>query len=78
MLRVLSSPMKNGMPADRICEKLKKTDAQICELRYQKEIDVETMDLKQSRVKVRLRALVLFFSSAAPGPEAFPFYLLLR
>jgi hypothetical protein len=52
MLRSLSGPMKNGMPASRICEKLKKMDAQVCELRYTKAIDVDTMDLKKSRVKV--------------------------
>jgi hypothetical protein len=52
MLRSLSGPIKNGMPASKICEKLKKMDAQICELRYVKEIDVDTMDLKKSRVKV--------------------------
>merc|ERR1712194_195288 len=51
MLRLLSGPMKNGLPSDRICEKLKKSDSQICELRYEKEIDVTKMDLKKSRVK---------------------------
>lgn len=52
MLRTLSGPLKNGLPADKICEKLKKKDAQICELRYEKEIDVATLDLKKTRVKV--------------------------
>jgi len=50
-LRGVSGPIKNGLPADRICEKLKKADAQICELRYEKEIDVTKMNLKKSRVK---------------------------
>jgi len=51
MLRSLSGPIKNGLPADRICEKLKKQDADICTLSYEKEIDVTKMDLKKSRVK---------------------------
>ncbi len=41
----------SGVPAFRICEKLKKADAQICELRYEKDIEVNTMDFKKARVK---------------------------
>lgn len=39
------------MPADKICEKLKKQDAQICELQYDKQIDLNNVDLKKLRVK---------------------------
>jgi len=51
MLKSLSGPILNGLPASRICEKLKKADAQICELRYEKLLDAHAMDLKKARVK---------------------------
>ncbi|KAH8418450.1 hypothetical protein KR009_004277 [Drosophila setifemur] len=34
ILNELSKPLSWSMPADKICEKLKKMDAQICDLRY--------------------------------------------
>lgn len=39
------------MPADKICEKLKKKDQQICDLKYDKQIDLDTVDLKKLKVK---------------------------
>lgn len=30
----LSKPLSYSMPAEKICEKLKKKDAQICDIRY--------------------------------------------
>ena len=36
ILGEMSKPMSWGVPADKICEKLKKKDKQICELRYGK------------------------------------------
>lgn len=39
------------MPADKICEKLKKKDVQICDLRYDVEIDLKTVDLKKLKVR---------------------------
>lgn len=39
------------MPADKICEKLKKKDAQICDLRFEKLIDLNTVDLKKLKVR---------------------------
>lgn len=36
ILGELSRPLSNSLPADLICEKLKKMDAQICDLRYGK------------------------------------------
>jgi len=47
----MSKPMSWGLPADKICEKLKKKDAQICELRYEKTIDLKTVDLKKLKVR---------------------------
>lgn len=34
ILGELSKPLSWNMPADKVCEKLKKKDAQICDLRY--------------------------------------------
>lgn len=34
ILGELSKPLSWSMPADKICEKLKKRDAQICDLRF--------------------------------------------
>lgn len=40
------------MPADKICrEKLLKKDSQICDLKYEKQIDVNSVDLKKLKVK---------------------------
>jgi hypothetical protein len=35
----MSKPMSWGLPGDKICEKLKKKDSQVCELRYGKKIE---------------------------------------
>lgn len=47
----LSKPLSWGLPAEKICERLQKKDSQICELRYEKMIDLKTVDLKKLRVK---------------------------
>jgi len=51
ILGELSKPLSWGLPADKICEKLKKKDSQICELRYDKSIDLKTVDLKKLKVR---------------------------
>ncbi|CAD6991334.1 mesencephalic astrocyte-derived neurotrophic factor homolog [Ceratitis capitata] len=51
ILNELSKPLSWSMPADKICEKLKKKDAQICELRYEKQIDLNNVDLKKLKVR---------------------------
>jgi len=51
ILGEMSKPMSWGMPADKICEKLKKKDRQVCELRYEKQIDLKTIDLKKLKVR---------------------------
>ncbi|XP_058058599.1 mesencephalic astrocyte-derived neurotrophic factor homolog [Anopheles bellator] len=51
ILNELSKPISWSMPADKICEKLKKKDAQICDLRYDKQIDVNAVDLKKLKVR---------------------------
>ncbi|KAK8736301.1 hypothetical protein OTU49_004928 [Cherax quadricarinatus] len=51
ILGEMSKPMSWGMPMDKICEKLKKKDAQICDLRYEKQIDLKNVDLKKLKVR---------------------------
>ncbi|XP_059615978.1 mesencephalic astrocyte-derived neurotrophic factor homolog [Phlebotomus argentipes] len=51
ILGELSRPLSWSMPADKVCEKLKKKDAQICDLRYEKQIDLNTVDLKKLKVR---------------------------
>uniref|UniRef100_A0A182JC74 Mesencephalic astrocyte-derived neurotrophic factor homolog n=1 Tax=Anopheles atroparvus TaxID=41427 RepID=A0A182JC74_ANOAO len=51
ILGELSKPISWSMPADKVCEKLKKKDAQICDLRYDKQIDVNAVDLKKLKVR---------------------------
>ncbi|KAF7390180.1 hypothetical protein HZH68_012037 [Vespula germanica] len=51
ILGELSKPVSWSMPADKICEKLKKKDPQICDLRYEKQIDLRTVDLKKLKVR---------------------------
>jgi len=47
----MSKPLSWGLPADKICEKLKKKDIQICDLRYEKTLDLKTVDLKKLKVR---------------------------
>ncbi|KAG8436154.1 hypothetical protein GDO86_007309 [Hymenochirus boettgeri] len=47
----VSKPLSHHIPAEKICEKLKKKDGQICELKYDKQIDLSSVDLKKLRVK---------------------------
>ena len=51
ILGEMAKPLSWGMPADKVCEKLKKKDKQVCELTYEKQIDFSTVDLKKLKVK---------------------------
>ncbi|XP_037924548.1 mesencephalic astrocyte-derived neurotrophic factor homolog [Hermetia illucens] len=51
ILGELSKPLSWSMPAEKICEKLKKKDAQICDLRFEKQIDINSVDLKKLKVR---------------------------
>ncbi|XP_058525261.1 cerebral dopamine neurotrophic factor isoform X2 [Ochotona princeps] len=50
-------PMSVHMPAVKICEKLKKMDSQICELKYEKKLDLALADLWKMRVAELKRIL---------------------
>lgn len=43
--------MTYDLPAEKICEKLKKKDAQVCDLKYDVQIDLDNVDFKKLRVK---------------------------
>ncbi|XP_015904991.1 mesencephalic astrocyte-derived neurotrophic factor homolog [Parasteatoda tepidariorum] len=47
----MSKPLSYSLPVDKVCEKLKKKDVQICDLRYEKTIDLKTVDLKKLKVR---------------------------
>ena len=51
ILGEMSKPLSWGMPSDKICEKLKKKDRQVCELTYEKQIDFSTVDFKKLKGK---------------------------
>ncbi|XP_066490189.1 cerebral dopamine neurotrophic factor [Tiliqua scincoides] len=46
----VSRPMSAHVPVPKICEKLKKIDAQICELRYERQLDLTSVDLSKMKV----------------------------
>nr|XP_033814934.1 cerebral dopamine neurotrophic factor [Geotrypetes seraphini] len=43
-------PLSAHVPVHKICEKLKKIDVQICELKYEKKLDLKSVDLTKLRV----------------------------
>merc|ERR1712228_477906 len=49
--REISSSFARGINAKRLCSRLKSKDAQMCELRYEKKIDIHNTDLNKLRVK---------------------------
>ncbi|KAM4583468.1 mesencephalic astrocyte-derived neurotrophic factor [Fundulus diaphanus] len=51
IINEVSKPLSYHVPVEKICEKLKKKDSQICELRYDKQLDLTTVDLKKLKVK---------------------------
>merc|ERR1711890_41342 len=46
ILGEMSKPLSWGMPSEKVCEKLKKKDKQICELRYEKQIDLKRLKVR--------------------------------
>ncbi|XP_056429350.1 cerebral dopamine neurotrophic factor [Hyla sarda] len=50
ILSEVTRPMSAHVPASKICEKLKKMDLQICELKYEKELDFNSVDLAKMKV----------------------------
>ncbi|XP_078511172.1 cerebral dopamine neurotrophic factor [Lissotriton helveticus] len=46
----VTRPMSAHVPVSKICEKLKKIDSQICELKHEKVLDLKSTDLSKLRV----------------------------
>jgi len=44
-------PMKNGVPVDRICKRLKKSAPEVCEIRYPEKLDLSKTDVTKLRVR---------------------------
>lgn len=51
ILGELSKPLSWSLPAEKICEKLRKKDSQICDLHFDKNIDLRSVDLKKLKVR---------------------------
>lgn len=51
ILGEMSKPLSWSMPPLKVCEKLKKLDAQVCDLRFEKQIDLSAVDLKKLKVR---------------------------
>jgi len=51
LVKEVSKPLSFSMPAEKICEKLKAKDGQICELKYEKELDWANINLNKMKVK---------------------------
>lgn len=46
----MAEKMSWGLPVEKVCENIMKTDPQICEIREKKPIDLKTVDLKKLKV----------------------------
>lgn len=51
ILGEMSKPVSWGVPADKVCLKLNRKDTQICELKYEKQIDLSGVNLSKLKVK---------------------------
>nr|XP_022296231.1 mesencephalic astrocyte-derived neurotrophic factor homolog [Crassostrea virginica] len=51
ILGTMSKPLMSFMPSIKICEKLRDADSQICDLKYDKQIDLTKVELKKLKVK---------------------------
>jgi len=51
ILRDLSKPLSYSLPVDKLCERLSSKVGGICALRYDKTIDLRTVDLKKLKVR---------------------------
>eukprot|EP01147_Barroeca_monosierra_P009151 gene9151-1448_t len=67
LLREVTGPISRYMPADVVCNKLKKLDSQICDIIYYEEIDLSKIDLNKQRVKVLKKILQEHFGDSCKG-----------
>lgn len=43
--------MKNGVPVERICKRLKKSAPEVCEIRFPEKLDLSKTDITKLRVR---------------------------
>eukprot|EP00049_Salpingoeca_infusionum_P004032 m.74026 g.74026 ORF g.74026 m.74026 type:complete len:172 (-) comp12385_c0_seq1:171-686(-) len=67
LINEMTGPVSRFMPPAAVCSKLKKKDSQLCELQYDEEIDLSTIDLSKQRVKVLKKILSEKFGDACKG-----------
>ncbi|XP_076447415.1 mesencephalic astrocyte-derived neurotrophic factor homolog [Babylonia areolata] len=60
ILGSMSKPLSYSMPPNKVCEKLKKADGEICSLRYEKQIDLANTNLKKLRVNELKKILAVW------------------
>eukprot|EP00127_Corallochytrium_limacisporum_P002720 Clim_evm29s136 gene=Clim_evmTU29s136 len=49
--REAARPLTNGIPVQKVCDKLKKKDSEICALKYDKPIDLNEVKLEKLKMK---------------------------
>jgi len=54
----VAKPLSWQKPPEKVCDQLRTKDQQICELKYDKELDWSTIDLNKMRVKELQKILV--------------------
>merc|ERR1719272_273697 len=49
--KLVARPISIGMPPLKVCQKLKKNNPEICEVKYPAKLDLDKLDFKKMRVK---------------------------
>ncbi|CAM9403025.1 unnamed protein product [Ectocarpus sp. 4 AP-2014] len=49
--KTISHPFSTGMPKSKVCQRLKASNAEVCEIKYPIKVDKENMDYNKLRVK---------------------------
>jgi hypothetical protein len=62
----MSKPLSWSKPVEKVCEDLRKMDEQICDLRYEVQIDISNVDLKTLRVR-ELRKILSSWNQKCDG-----------
>ncbi|ESN99926.1 hypothetical protein HELRODRAFT_176222 [Helobdella robusta] len=66
MLGEMSKPISWSMPADKVCMKLYRKDAQICDLKYEKTFDFSKVNFKKLKVN-ELKQILLDWGEDCKG-----------
>lgn len=66
ILSKMSKPLSWSKPVDKVCEDLRKMDEQICDLRYEVQVDISNVDLRTLRVR-ELRKILSSWNQKCDG-----------